>query len=95
MNEAIARLRSRLAGRRGGDRASIAGAAATLAWVLLVLLFWLAGPSDGSASGLGRLAALVGVVLPLVLIWTAVGLARMLAVDGITPMPKPPLFAHA
>lgn len=79
MNEAIARLRSRLAGRRGGDRAGIAGAAATLAWVLLVLLFWLAGPSEGTVSGLGRLAALVGVVLPLVLIWTAVGLARMLA----------------
>lgn len=76
MNEALDRLR---AAARKGDRATLIGAAVTAVWLLLVLLFWLMGPSGAASSGLGRLASLVGVILPPVLVWIAVGLARAIA----------------
>lgn len=79
MNDLIGRLRSAIARGRSGERAVLVGAGVSALWVVLVLLFWLTGPADGAPTGLGRLASVVGVVLPLVLIWTAVGLARTLA----------------
>lgn len=72
-------MRSRVSGRQAGDRATIIGLAVSAAWLILVAIFWLTGPSDSGASGLARLAAIVGVVLPLLLIWLAVGLARAIA----------------
>ena len=44
----------------------------------LVALFWLLGPAgtDGGPSGVARLVSIMGTVLPLALIWMAVGLAR-------------------
>lgn len=60
-----------------GDRAVIIGAAASLAWLLLTALFWLLGPdAPAQGSGLMRLASVVSVIMPLALIWLAVGLAR-------------------
>lgn len=76
MDEFAERLRRMTEGR---DRAVLVGAAASAAWLLLVVLFWLLGPEGGPVSGLGRLLALAGVALPLVLIWMAVALARTLA----------------
>ncbi|MFC0342379.1 hypothetical protein [Paracoccus niistensis] len=73
MNEVTERLRRMTEGR---DPAALVGLAASAAWVALVLLFWLLGPEGSPASGLGRLLALAGVILPLALIWIAVGLAR-------------------
>lgn len=79
MNDLMARLRAGVPRDLSRDRAALIGAAVSVLWVGLVLVFWLTGPTDVSATGLGRLASLVGVVMPLVLIWTAVGLARTLA----------------
>ena len=76
MNELSLRLRRLAAGR---DRAVIVGAAVTAAWLLLVGLFWLFGPEGGPASGLARLLSLVGILLPVALIWLAVGLAGAVA----------------
>lgn len=73
MNDVTERLRRLTEGR---DPAALVGLAASAAWVALVLLFWLLGPEGSPASGLGRLLALAGVILPLALIWMAVGLAR-------------------
>lgn len=71
-------LVGRSIGRR--DRAVVIGAAVSAVWVLMVLVFWLAGPSDAPPmGGLARLASIVGVVLPLILIWIAVGLAQAIA----------------
>ncbi|AXC48761.1 hypothetical protein DRW48_02795 [Paracoccus suum] len=63
------------------DRAIAAGLLVSAAWVVLFLLVWLFGPAgDGAArSGAARLVTLVGVFVPLVLIWMAVGTARALA----------------
>ncbi|MBB1498380.1 hypothetical protein [Paracoccus sp. MC1862] len=61
------------------DRAVVVGLVASAAWLLLVLLFWLLGPEGAPASGLVRLASLLGVVLPFALIWMAVGLAGAIA----------------
>ncbi|MCQ0969003.1 hypothetical protein MLD63_00955 (plasmid) [Paracoccus sp. TK19116] len=61
-------------------RATTLGLAATAVWLLLVLLFWWLGSSpDAAQGGLARLASVVAVVLPLVLIWTAVGLVQAIA----------------
>jgi len=66
MNELTGWLQRLTAGR---DRAVVVGAAVTAAWLLLVALFWLFGPEGGPVSGLARLMTLVGVFLPVALIW--------------------------
>src|SRR5690606_22113933 len=76
MNELTGWLQRLTAGR---DRAVVVGAAVTAAWLLLVALFWLFGPEGGPVSGLARLMTLVGVFLPVALIWLAVGLAGTIA----------------
>ena len=61
------------------DRAIVAGAAASAGWLLLVVLFaWLAPGGDGGNGG-SWLMRLSGVVMPLALIWLAVGFARAIA----------------
>lgn len=63
------------------DSMSVLGLGLSAGWLFLVLLFWFLGPSEDTGSGgIGRLAATAGVLLPLVLIWTAVTLARAIAV---------------
>lgn len=72
----IARIRS-LATR---DRITTVGMALTGAWLFLVALFWLLAPGgSGGAGGVARLMAVMGVVLPLALVWLAVSLARQMA----------------
>ena len=66
MNDLRDRLRD-LTDRR--DRASVVGVAVTATWLLLVVLFWLFGPDGTPQGGLARLASVVGVLLPPVLIW--------------------------
>lgn len=62
------------------DSLSIIGIAVTAVWLLLLLLFWLLAPAnDGAGSGIGTLLGIMGVVLPVALIWLAVGLARAIA----------------
>ena len=62
------------------DAATVIGLALSAVWLGLVAIFWLFGPrGEGGASGLARLTGLVGTVMPLVLIWLAVGLARAIA----------------
>lgn len=86
MNELIGRLQAELRGWRtgtghdAGDRAVLVGAVVSALWLVLVLLFWALGPTDApQPGGLARLAATVAVILPLVLVWIAVGLARAIA----------------
>ena len=86
MNELIGRLQAELRGWRtgtghdAGDRAVLVGAVVSALWLVLVLLFWALGPADApQPGGLARLAAAVAVILPLVLVWIAVGLARAIA----------------
>lgn len=70
----------RMAALGNRDRATVIGLALSAIWLLLVALFWLFGPDgQGGASGLARLVAAIGVVMPLALIWLAVGLARAIA----------------
>lgn len=62
------------------DSLSMIGIAVTAVWLLLLLLFWLLAPAnDGTGSGIGTLLGIMGVVLPVALIWLAVGLARAIA----------------
>lgn len=67
-----------------GDDASAApvviGAVVTVVWLVMVVLFWVFGGS-GEGSGTAQLARIVGVLLPLLLIWLAVGYAR--AIDAL------------
>lgn len=79
-------LRGRAARLRegiGSDGALRLGLAAAVAWVVLVLGFWLLGGSadeaGGGRSGAGRLATIAGIILPLVLIWLAIGISRALS----------------
>lgn len=76
-------LRNRIIALLGGDTAAMIGAGLSVVWLLLVLLFWLLGPDamPGTASGLMWLATIISLLLPLVLIWMAVGLAR--AITGL------------
>lgn len=72
-----ARIRS-LARR---DAITALGAALSAIWILLLGLFWLLAPGgDGGSGGVVRLVAVVGTVMPLLMIWLAVGLARSIAV---------------
>ena len=73
------RLRGLVSGQEARDRATIIGLALTAGWLLLVAVFWLAGPEGAPPSGLARLMSAVGVILPVALIWMAVGLARAIA----------------
>lgn len=62
------------------DSLSVIGIAVTAVWLLLLLLFWLLAPTgDGNSSGIGTLLGIMGVILPVALIWLAVGLARAIA----------------
>ncbi|MDO5630572.1 MAG: hypothetical protein Q4G22_01915 [Paracoccus sp. (in: a-proteobacteria)] len=73
-------LRDRIELLRQRDGALTVGFALSAVWLLMVLVFWLFGPAgDGTASGLARLVSAIGVVMPLALIWLAVGLARSIA----------------
>ncbi|MAN56531.1 MAG: hypothetical protein CMI50_08705 [Paracoccus sp.] len=57
------------------------GIALSVAWLLLIALFWVLAPGgDGAAGGVGRLVAAAGAILPLALIWMAVTLARSIAI---------------
>lgn len=56
------------------------GIALSVVWLLLIGLFRLLAPGeDGSAGGVARLMAVMGAILPLLLIWMAVMLARAIA----------------
>ncbi|WCQ98893.1 hypothetical protein [Paracoccus aestuarii] len=73
-------LIARIASLSNRDRITSVGMALTGAWLFLVLLFWLLAPGGGDgASGVARLVSLVGVILPVALVWTGVNLARQLA----------------
>ena len=61
-----------------GNRALVIGAALTALWLVMLLVFWLT--SDGSASGAGWVSV-VAALMPLGLIWLAVGIAR--AIDAL------------
>ncbi|WP_282601976.1 hypothetical protein [Paracoccus sp. PARArs4] len=63
------------------DRISSVGYALSGVWLFLVALFWMLAPGgEGGGGGIARLMAVVGVALPLALIWLAVSLARSIAV---------------
>lgn len=80
MNDVVDRLRGVIAGPKGRDRARLLGLALTGLWLAAVLLFWLMGPDEApAAGGLSRLLSAMGVILPVALIWMAVGLARAIA----------------
>lgn len=69
----------RIAARHQDNSAVLGGALASVVWGVLVVLFVLLGPDDTGRSGAQRLMAVVGVLLPLVLIWMAVWFAQSLA----------------
>lgn len=69
----------RIAARHQDNSAVLGGAVATAVWVVLVVLFMLLGPDDTGRSGAQRLMSVVGILLPLVLIWMAVWFAQSLA----------------
>lgn len=63
------------------DALTTTGIALSAAWLFLVALFWLLAPGgEGGGGGIARLVTVMGTILPLVLIWLAVGMARALAV---------------
>lgn len=63
------------------DALTTVGIAISAAWLFLVALFWLLAPGgEGGAGGVVRLVAAIGVIMPLLLVWMAVGLARSIAV---------------
>ncbi|MBK4216544.1 hypothetical protein JJJ17_11460 [Paracoccus caeni] len=72
-------LSQRIASFVQADAASAIGAVLSLLWLVLLLLFWLFGGSGEGSGGVARLVMIVGMILPLVLIWLAVGLARAIA----------------
>ncbi len=61
-----------------GGRALIIGVALTALWLLMLLIFWL---TSGSGSGAPGWISAVAALMPLGLIWLAVGLAR--AIDTL------------
>lgn len=68
-----------IAARHQGNTAVIGGAIASAVWVVLVVLFMLLGPDQAGRSGAQRLMSVVGLVLPLAMIWMAVWFAQSLA----------------
>lgn len=63
------------------DAVTTVGLALSAAWLFLVVLFWLLAPGgEGRTGGVARLVSVIGTVMPLALIWLAVGLARSIAV---------------
>ena len=67
-------------GGSGRDsRALVIGAALTALWLVMLLVFWLTGSS--AASGAPRWISVVAALMPLGLIWLAVGIAR--AIDAL------------
>ncbi|MFV0410962.1 MAG: hypothetical protein ACK5LJ_15065 [Paracoccus sp. (in: a-proteobacteria)] len=62
-----------------GGRAMIIGAALTGLWLAMLAVFWLT--ADPGASGVNRWISAVAALMPLGLIWMAVGLAR--AIDAM------------
>lgn len=73
-------LAARLQSLARRDALTTVGLALTGAWALLVLLFWVLAPgNDGARGGVTRLVAAMGVVLPVVLVWLAVSMARSIA----------------
>lgn len=74
-------LTGRIASLARRDSMAAIGVALSAVWLLLLALFWLLAPGDeGAIGGIARLVAVVGAVMPLALIWMAVGLARAIAV---------------
>ncbi|MRX49750.1 hypothetical protein GI374_04650 [Paracoccus sp. S-4012] len=65
--------------RAAEDRAAAVGLAVSVAWLVLVVMFWALGPEGSPQGGAAQLATAVGVLMPLALIWLAVGTARALA----------------
>lgn len=62
------------------DALTSLGLALTAAWLILVLLFWLLGPSaTANRGGVAALVTAMGMVLPVVLVWLAVSISRALA----------------
>lgn len=61
-----------------GGRALIIGAALTALWLLMLLIFWL---TSGAGTGAPGWISVVAALMPLGLIWLAVGLAR--AIDTL------------
>lgn len=73
-------LRKQIGAALGSEEAVTIGAILTAVWLALTGAFWLFGPEgDGPVSGLMRLASVMAVLLPVVLIWMAVGLAGAIA----------------
>ncbi|MDP5305900.1 hypothetical protein [Paracoccus spongiarum] len=74
-------LKARITSLAQRDAVTTVGLAVSAVWLLLVLLFWLLAPGgEGGAGGLARLVGAVGVVMPLMMVWVAVALARSIAV---------------
>lgn len=73
-------LTGRIASLARRDAITTVGVAISAAWLFLLFLFWLLAPGgEGSASAVARLVSVIGAVMPLALIWMAVGLARAIA----------------
>lgn len=62
-----------------GNRALVIGAGLSALWLAMLLVFWLTG--NGAAAGAPRWVSVVAALMPLGLIWMAVGLAR--AIDAL------------
>ncbi|WP_410218321.1 hypothetical protein [Paracoccus sp. (in: a-proteobacteria)] len=61
------------------DRITTVGFALTAGWLFLVALFWLLTPgSNDGTGGVTHLVNIVGVVMPVALVWVGVSLARQL-----------------
>lgn len=67
-------------GMARGGRALIIGAVLTALWLVMLLIFWLTSGGDGAAGAPGWIS-IVAALMPLGLIWMAVGLAR--AIDRL------------
>lgn len=73
-------LRHRVTSLAQSDSLSVIGIALSAVWLVLLLLFWLLAPAgDGGQGGLATLLGVMAAVLPVALIWLAIGLARAIA----------------
>lgn len=81
MNDIRENLR-RIAAEQSRDRLVLIGGAATVVWLVLVVLlklFGASGNADVETSAVSKLLSFAGLVTPLALIWLAVGLGRAIA----------------